>query len=359
MEKEKVEIWQNIGKQFIKDGWTVFSGIAMAGSIFGVFWKIETNQGVWILFIVITFLIITFVRIVDKLILNNISKKILNVPAELEKLVKYLYNSKKYIDVVRLGTTISRFLWLSNYNTERINIGKMVEDSASKTRNIQEQVSALIDDIGWTYHVIGNTNKAKTNINAGIKKAVENKLYYFAAKGERHLAGIEAHDGNRNNILTHLNNSQNHTTNIQDETKKSEMKGSLLLAKAEYYFEEKNYTDAETNALQAQQVFGSDNDRLLKTHSLLGNIYFAQNTDESIQKAKDEFNSGYNNCKDQRRNEYARNAVGLAKIAMRDCNTTDASRYLQDAKIIFAKGKKQKELQEVNNLLTQINNGTT
>lgn len=283
----------------------------------------------------------------------------MNIPGELEKLINHLYNNRKYINVVRLGTTISRFLWLSNYNTERINIGKKVEDSASKTKNIKEQVSALIDDIGWTYHITEDSNKAKTNIQNGITKAQNNQLYYYAAKGERHLAGIEADNGNRSNILTHLNNAQNHTNNIQDETQKNELNGSLSLAKAEYFFEEKNYADAETNALQAQQIFGSDNDRLLKTHSLLGNIYFAQNTDESIQKAKDEFNNGYNNCNDKRQNEYAKNAVGLAKIAMRDCNTTEANGYLQEARTIFTNGKKQKKLQEVKNLLTQITNGTT
>jgi hypothetical protein len=75
MKLERKQMWQDIGKHFIKDGWIVFSGIAMAGSIFGVFWTIEANKAVWILSIVIVFLIITFVRIINKLISNNISKK--------------------------------------------------------------------------------------------------------------------------------------------------------------------------------------------------------------------------------------------------------------------------------------------
>jgi hypothetical protein len=357
MKNQKTAIWKKIAKDFVKDAWIVFIGIASVASVVGIFWQVQSHKIIWILTVIILFLLITFIRIINKLITNKIDEETLDIPTEIQKLVKYLYDNKNYNDVVRFGTTISRFLWLNNFNSQRLAIGKMVEDSASKTRNVKAQVSALIDDIGWTYHITGNSDKAKTNINNGINKAETNQLYYFAAKGERHLAGIEAENGNRQNILQHFTNAQQYAQKITEIPQKNEINGSLFLAKAEYFYEDKDYLQAETNLLEARSLFENDSDRIVKTHSLLGNIYLAQNTENSIQKAKDEFNDGYRNCKNIRKNEYARNAVGLAKIEMNECNMANAKQYLEDAKTIFIGGNKTKELKEVNNLLTQINNG--
>jgi tetratricopeptide (TPR) repeat protein len=353
----KKEMWKNIGQQSIKDIWNILGAIAVICTIVGVSLEKSNYKTEWILCSIIVFLIITFWRTTDKLISNKIESKDLDVPTEIQKIIKYFYDKKNYHDVVSLGSAISLFLLRKGYNIQRVAIGKMIEDSAKKTKNVKAQISALIDDIGWSYFLIKNPNKAKTNITNGINKAKskENQLYYFAAKGERHLAGIAAKE-NRNNILTHLNNAQQYTERVTDIPQKNEMNASLFLAKAEYYYEEANYLEAERNLLDARSLFENDANRIVKTHSLLGNIYLAQNTEESIQKAKDEFNDGYTNCANIRKDEYAKNAVGLAKIEMREFNFGNAKRYLEEAKHIF---KDSVELEEVNNLLTKIKNGTT
>ena len=210
----------------------------------------------------------------------------------------------------------------------------------------------MIDDIGWTSFKINNSKIAETNITNGINKAKKHQLYYYAAKGERHLAGIAAKK-NRNNIIQHLTSAEDFTKQITDIRLKDEMEGSLFFAKAEYYFEEKNYIEAEKNLWEARHVFENDADRIVKTHSLMGNIYMAQNTDDSVQKAKDEFNEGYGNCKEVRSDEYARNAIGLAKIEMKEGDYIDAKSYLEEAQAIL---KGTDEINEVNQLLDIIKN---
>src|SRR5205085_10359889 len=152
---------------------------------------------------------ISLLLLVNKLINEGLKNKApLILSAEVVNIVTTLYGEAKYLDVVRFGSTISRYLWLNGHNHERIAIGKLVEDAASKVGRTSVQVSCLIDDIGWTYDIIGDPEKAVTNISNGIEKAVENDLFYLAAKGERHLSGIEKHRGNSEQFLLHLTNAK-------------------------------------------------------------------------------------------------------------------------------------------------------
>jgi len=232
------------------------------------------------------------------------SKSTLDVPRAIERFAKHLYEEKKYVDVVRFGSAISRYLWLSHYNEQRIVIGKLVEDSASKVGRRKEQIAALIDDIGWTYFVIGEDVKQEKHWHWN-KESRTRRAFYLAAKGERHLAGIESGVGNKDKIIEHLNKAKNFSEKITNSSEKAEMQASLYLAKAEHLFENRRYPDAEEAANLLSEFFANDLDRIGKVYSLLGNIYLAQ---RNFQNAKDEFNQGYNECKDVRKDEFAKNA---------------------------------------------------
>ena len=64
--------------------------------------------------------------------------------------IRTLYSKEQYRDTVRFWIMISRHLWLSGRYNDRVTIGQMIEDSASRLNMHEEQVQALIDDIGWT-----------------------------------------------------------------------------------------------------------------------------------------------------------------------------------------------------------------
>jgi len=359
MIETKIQIWKNTCKLFLKVAGVIIGGIGVSITILGAFTNFEFVKEHPLrisLILIVPTIITSLIWVIRKMIDADIaSKSTLDLPREIERYVQLLYKEKNYLDVVRFGSPISRFLWLSHNNKERINVGKMVEDSASKIERVEVQVATLIDDIGWTFAAIGEYTKATDNISRGIKKAEQASLFYFAAKGERHLAGIESEIGDKNKIIEHLNNAQGYTEKITDKSEKSEMEGSLFLAKAEHFFESKNFPEAEFNANLAKSAFANDFDRKVKVYSLLGNIHLAQG---KYQEAKDEYNQGYSKCRNFRKDEFAKNAVGLAKVEMQANNLQNAKSYLIEAKEIYEKGNKNKELIIVKNLLQQINDAS-
>jgi tetratricopeptide (TPR) repeat protein len=270
---------------------------------------------------------------------------------ELVGIINTLYEEEKFLDVVRFGSTISRYLWINGHNKERIAIGELVEDAASKESRVAEQVAALIDDIGWTYYIVGDATKAITNITNGVEKALENELFYFAAKGERHLAGISKHNNKINDFTQHLTNAETYTAKILDKSDKNEMEASLLLARAKYFFETQALDEAEITAKKAMDIFRNDLDRIVKVHQLLGNIYAKQG---KIQKAKDEFNKGYESSKNIRKDEFAKNAVGLAKIALSEGDIKTYTKYLNEARVVYISHHKNKEVNEIDIMLKSI-----
>jgi len=313
-----------------------FNGIKTAPSKYGI---------IALIISIIVSLILVIHKFTSSLMIDD---KELILSDEVVKIANTLYNQKKYLEVVRFGSTISRYLWLNGFNKERIIVGKLVEDASSKEGRKKEQISSLIDDIGWTYHIIGNSEKAKKNINNGIALAEGNDMFYLAAKGHRHLLGIEKKRGNRNLIVTHLKKAKILTEKIIDSSKKDEMLASLILSEAKYFYEEERYLDAEERALESKEIFKDDIDRIVKVFSILGNIYLKQGHE---QKAKDQYNQGYKLAKNVRKDEYANNGICLAKIALNNNDFKRALEYLEEAKEIYLALDRTSEVNEINNLI--------
>lgn len=346
--------------QFLGYSWRIFIGVSIVVTLFSLISNFEfakRNPVLTFSLIVIATIILSLLYLIYELVAEGLAdKRPLILAKELVSIVNTLYEEEKYLDVVRFGSTISRYLWINGNNKERIAIGELVEDAASKESRIAEQVSALIDDIGWTYYIVGDNGKAITNISNGIEKAAENGLFYFAAKGERHLSGIAKHSGKIPEFTLHLNNAETYTAKIPDSSDKNEMDASLHLAKAKYAFETDQLDDAEANAKKAMDIFKNDMERIVKVHSLLGNIYMKQGKTAPvrIQKAKDEFNKGYLSCKDIRKDEFAKNAIGLAKIAYEEGEIKSYIKYLNEARAVYVAHHKNKEVNEIDIMLKSI-----
>lgn len=295
---------------------------------------------------------VSLILLVVKMIKEVVQPKpSLPLSTQLVNIVTSLYEKEQYLDVVRLGSAVSRFLWLKSQYHERIEIGELVEDAAGKESRIEQQVSSLIDDIGWTYNIIGQHEKAIENITNGIDKAVSSDLFYYAAKGERHLSGIQKHKGHQAECLNHLHKAKEYSEKILDLTSKNEMEASLFLAEAKYLFEIGKLDEAETLAEKAITVFKKDPDRIVKIHSLLGNIYLKRS---KLQKAKDEFNKGYYATRNTREDEVARNLKGLADIALLERDIKSGLKYLNEAKDIYLSIHKNNEAAELDNVIRSI-----
>ena len=342
-----IDFWGFVWKVFV-----VIGTIVGLGSAVSEFRTLKAYPVWTVIFVSLLTVFVSLLLLIRKLINEGLTDKgPLVLSGELVRIVTTLYGEKKYLDVVRFGSTVSRYLWLNGHNHERIQIGKLVEDAASKVGRTSEQVSCLIDDIGWTYEIVGDTDRAITNISSGIEKAVENQLFYLAAKGERHLSGIEKHRGNSGQVPLHLNNAKTYCAKILDSSDRSEIEASLFLAEAKFLFETQQLEEAEELAKKAIAVFERDPDRIVKVHSLLGNIYLKQG---KRQKAKDEFNRGYKNSEFIRKDEVAKNARGLADVALAENDIKTCVKYLTEAKDIYGSLHKNKEVREIENLLKPI-----
>lgn len=334
-------------------GWILAAvGLAatLGGAVFNLDW-LKSHVLLTIGLVAAGTVFLTLIYVIYELVTNGIvDRGVAEVPHEVQELVTLLYRNERYVDVVRLGSGVGRYLWLGQHYDERLAVGEMVEDSASKEDRHEEQVQALIDDLGWTLVTVGRTKKAEDQILSGIGKALEYELFYYAAKGERHLAGLKSKIGAKGEILAHLDKSQEYSDQIEDASQRKQMEASLLLARAEYFFESEDYVAAERAATQAEKLFSYDKDRVVKVYSLLGNIYLAQGRTH-LQRAKDAFNQGYHKSKTLRRDEYAKNLYGLGRVALQENNVLAARRYLSEARDGFDSQHNTAEVQEIDDLL--------
>ena len=274
---------------------------------------------------------------------------------ELEVTIKDLYKAGKFKEVVRLGSHVSRPLWLSGKYQQRVAIGLLVEDAAGKEKMYEEQATALIDDLGWTMAVMGDVEGAKRNIEAGIRKAVANNYWYLASKAERHLAGVASKTKHHPEIGEHLQKALEYSSNINDPKSKVEMQASLLLAQSEFNQENGKYKEALDLAQKALEVFKSaegEEERTVKIYSRIGRIYLSIG---DMQEAKDNFNLGLAESRRvDRPDEIGKNLLGLGDVYLKLKQYDNAQKALNDALHIFKEIKLNYEEQAANELLIRL-----
>ena len=124
---------------------------------------------------------------------------------ELLSAVTKLHVQKDYVGALRFSVLLSRPLWLGGLLEERLENGTIMESCASHENRVDLQIQALIDDMGWTNYQLDNVKEAYVNIKHGVRLAKENKYFFWAAKGERHLAGLASVSGEPcGEIMSHL-----------------------------------------------------------------------------------------------------------------------------------------------------------
>lgn len=313
--------------------------------------KLSASIEYWIHYIIIVLLlvlVISLLLLVKELIKREIADKTnINIPDQLLDIVSKLPKEGSEV----LSEAIDRYFHLFGFHEKRIELGNLLNEN----RDIKTQVSNLIDKLGWAYHLENKTDLAISCITQGVELAKEHCLYYFVAKGERHLAGIEKHRGNEATFLQHMNQSKEYTEKIDDIKEKNEMEGSLHLADAKYFLKKKDLAKAEEEAKAAMQKFSNDSQRQLKVYVVLGNIYLER---QQWDNAYNMFIIGYDKSKGIRSDERAKNAMGLAKIHLkheipRFFKKEKAKEYLIEAESLKS-SLKQHEKNELDSLMKLV-----
>jgi tetratricopeptide (TPR) repeat protein len=271
--------------------------------------------------------------------------------------IQKLYKKDNLLDTVRFGHIVSRQLWLSGRYKDRVVIGGMVEDAASKLGLVEQQIAALLDDIGWTNLRIGNPSMAEKNIQYGIELAVKNNLYYYAAKGERHLSGIaDRYRKNPTEAQKHLDKAKGYIQKIDNPEQKSEMNAGLAYAFAELNLSRNRLDDALKYSVEAKTMYDSmehQQERAVKLNWQIGRIYLKKGM---IKQAKDIFRKGLEESKQlSRADQRAKNLLGMGEAYFQDGEYQKSIESLNEAKALFDEMSLDEEANLAKDLIDKAN----
>ena len=279
--------------------------------------------------------------------------------SELIKIVERSYKNKEFLEVVRFGSPLSRPLLLSGMHATRAVIGERVADAAAKKGMHEEQVLALIDDVGWSNVLLGNIDKATKTIEYGVKLAEQHNLLYYCAKGERHLAGVyqwyrkdveQAHE--------HYTRALGFANRIKEKHSKNEMKAGMLFGQADLYRIEGKFQEALKLATESKELYeklGDQEERVVKAYSQLGRIRIGLG---NLQTAEDIFHEGFEAAQQlKRKDEMGRNLLGLGEVYVRSGDYSIALESLNEALQIFEETELTQEAKEAKRLIAEAEVG--
>jgi len=228
--------------------------------------------------------------------------------------MKRAFDSKRWEEVCRIGSTLSRPLWLAGHYKLRIELGRLVESASAYINKTSLRSRILIDDLGWTQYEIGKEEEALKSILDGIRIAKECNDYYTISKGYRHLASINRQHNNLSEAQTMLSKSKENADKIDEESYKQEMLSSLLVSEGKLLMAQKKFKKASQflKTALANFVQNGDLEREVKIYSLLGK---AEQECEHFKKAKEFFIMGREKAKNLGRfDELSSNTTFLLNI---------------------------------------------
>ena len=185
--------------------------------------------------------------------------------------VREAFSAKRWKEVCRLGSALSRPLWLSGHAALRYEIGRLVEDAAAFSNDTAARAAALIDDLGWTAIRLGQGPQAEKHIRDGIRLATECCDHYLVAKGYRHLASLQRQTGDLDAAESYLANATKAVERITDEEQRSEMVSTLQVSDAKLQAERGKYAEAIKLLRDALRAFldAGDSEREVKVYAQL------------------------------------------------------------------------------------------
>lgn len=222
--------------------------------------------------------------------------------------------------VMRLHSALSRYLWVEGLLNARVALGEAAEGAASELNDREGQLSALVDDLGWTLVAKKEYQKATEKIEFGKHLAQRWSRPYWIAKAHRHLAGIATILRKFDDADSHLRDAENALRGISEEdSEKQSMLAGLEYARAINDLMRGQY-DAGLQHIEKSddlRLKGGDPTRIVRSFALRGKILLAKNDLISIGEAKNQFRQGLARATDLgRRDEIIRNHNGLARIAV-------------------------------------------
>ena len=243
--------------------------------------------------------------------------------------LKSAFDKEKWQEVIKIGSVLSRPLWVTGKYSLRINIGKLVESASAYSNNPEKQAETLIDDLGWTYVVLKEYDEAKKNIEHGLEIATKINNPVIACKATRHLSGIYLRQNKMKMAKDYSEKAKKYLISISDLNKKKEMEAGLLFLDSVILKAENKYSQSLIQLEKAAEIYKAekDNDRHLKCLALQGSLLFK--TDD-YNAAKDIFRKCLALSKEiSREDQVIESYLGLGKIFQFEGELEEAKKYFQ------------------------------
>jgi tetratricopeptide (TPR) repeat protein len=241
------------------------------------------------------------------------------------------YNQQNWEEVLKIGTVLSRPFWITGKYKLRVELGKLVEAAAAYQHNYYQQASALIDDLGWTRFVLGETDQARLHISHGISLAEKVGNAYLVYKGNRHLSGIALSLGSMTDAEHYHVKAKDAALQIAESAVKQEALAGLHVNEALLHIERKNWPTALEEIAIAEGMYEGlrDEDRIVKLYQFKGGVLFELGR---IKEAKDVYRQGLTaSKKESRKDGILMNNLGLARVALREGDEHEAKRAYSEA----------------------------
>ncbi len=261
---------------------------------------------------------------------------------------------KKYLEVIRIGSVLSRPLFISGYFKTRLQIGILVEEAAAATNDDYEQMVALIDSIGWSYLELGKLDIAEKNIKHGQEIAEKISNYFYLSKSYRHIGVIYRRKKDYQKAEINYKKSLSITNDIKNEKNKNESFGGINYALANLYFLKGDMKKGLKFIDNSINFFTKNNDHVRHNLALIKKADILFHLDKKTE-SKDLYRKALSNAESvTHRLHMIRCFLGLAKINIEDKNWNQAMDYIEKAKVIDNDIHSINESKEINDLINSI-----
>ncbi|WP_127822677.1 hypothetical protein [Acidipropionibacterium jensenii] len=188
--------------------WVFFGALACSAWIFqvvqswvGAVGQVPREALIWILPALASgayLLLVTLVAAIVRLTTVTHRKGALGFQAATINYARQLSKEGADRALVELRRGVSMILHTQNANSARVQLGEIALDSAIRAGDRGEQLSILIDDLGWANHMAGHSPMALRNIQLAIDSLDEAKdssqeRLLLRVKAMRHKGIIQSH----------------------------------------------------------------------------------------------------------------------------------------------------------------------
>lgn len=272
--------------------------------------------------------------------------------------IREAYEQERWNEVLRIGRVLSRPLWVAGSYTTRLRIGEWTEHAASCVGNKHAQAVALIDALGWTNHVVGESERAIANIRHGIAVATEVGATDIVVKGYRHLTGIYQARQNYNRAVEAQNKAEDMVDQLPHSETKDDLVAGLWVSRAMLHLEQKEWDDALKLLNDARRSYETreDWDREVKVYSLEGQTLLGMG---EIALAKDTYRKGLVRAKElSRSDEVVKCSLGLSNaLYLEEGASATARRFAEEALSIATSRGMASLKREAGKLLARMGGG--